>query len=100
SGNGVERDFVQAREWFLKAAEQGDPASQTFLAQIYREGLGVERDLVTAHMWYDLAYRHGHRRMLRHMNNLQGEMSAEELREARDRVVQWLQRRDTQPVNE
>jgi hypothetical protein len=57
----------------------------------------VEADLVTAHMWYDLAYRHGHRRMLRHMNTLQGAMTSAQLREARERVVDWVEQRNTRP---
>lgn len=80
--DGVERDVEQGREWVLRAAEQGDrdaliflgprewlsaaeegdPRSQYFMAQLYLYGLGVAQDTVQAEQWLNLAADGGHLR--------------------------------------
>ncbi|KAG0046373.1 hypothetical protein BGZ90_008203, partial [Linnemannia elongata] len=47
-GDGVEQDFVQARHWYVKAANQEYPAGQCNLGHLYRLELGVDRDHSTA----------------------------------------------------
>ena len=42
------RDFVQAREWFTRAAEQGNVNSMIILGELYRRGIGGDRDLQKA----------------------------------------------------
>ena len=42
SGRGVNQDFKTASIWFKKAADLGDPASQTTLGYLYYQGKGVE----------------------------------------------------------
>ena len=51
-GQGVQRDFAQARIWFSKAAGQGDELAQYFLAVMYRDGNGVPQDNSLALAWY------------------------------------------------
>jgi len=43
--------------WFQKAAEQGQPAAQIALAQLYAQGQGVAKDAVSAYMWYLVSER-------------------------------------------
>jgi hypothetical protein len=59
AGSGGERskrqmaeDYLQAAEWYRKAAEQGNLAGQMHLAALYRDGLGVTRDMAQAAVWY------------------------------------------------
>src|ERR1051325_11337148 len=56
-GQGVDRDLAQAAHWFLKAANQGNPAAQTNLASMYLIGLGVPRDEHQAYYWFQRAAR-------------------------------------------
>lgn len=51
-GDGVPRDQEQAFRWWLKAAEQGQPAGQFNVALSYRLGLGVTQDYGEAVNWY------------------------------------------------
>jgi TPR repeat protein len=45
-------DYAQATPWLLKAAEQGEPASQTVLAASYWIGQGVAQNYAEALRWY------------------------------------------------
>jgi TPR repeat protein len=80
--DGVEQDVAQGREWVLRAAEQGDhnaliylgprewlsaaeqgdPRSQYFMAQLSLYGLGVEQDTAQAEQWLNRAAEGGHLR--------------------------------------
>lgn len=46
-----ETDYSLAREWYARAADQGDGVSAVALAKIYHEGLGVEVDDERAFEW-------------------------------------------------
>lgn len=54
NGDRLPKDKVQAAFWFKKAAEQGDPASRLFLADILSGGQGVEPDYAEAVRLYRL----------------------------------------------
>jgi transglutaminase-like putative cysteine protease len=60
TGRGVERDYGEARRWFLKAAEQGDAYSQSHIGYFYEQGMGVERDAKLASEWYAKAADQGY----------------------------------------
>src|SRR3569832_794706 len=72
-GNGVDKDFGQARQWLSRAADKGNAIAQSLLAYLYRDGLGVERDYVTAARWYTQAAEHNHalsQKKLSHLNEM------------------------------
>jgi uncharacterized protein len=50
NGNGVPRDFAKARQWYEKAAAQGEAIAQFYLGIQFAYGEGVPLDLVQAHM--------------------------------------------------
>ena len=54
------KNYVEAAIWLRKAAEQGHPSAQHFLAQCYLQGDGVEKDLAEAVKWYRVAAEQGH----------------------------------------
>ena len=59
-GDGGARDYAEAREWHLKAAEQGYTAAQFNLGFLYAEGYGGAQDYVEARKWYLKAAEQGH----------------------------------------
>ncbi len=59
AGTDVPKDEVLAFKWFLKAAEQGDVASQYEVGTMYEEGIGMQKDLALAMKFYQLAAEQG-----------------------------------------
>src|SRR5262249_59145931 len=55
SGIGIKQNPVEAVHWFLKAADQGDPAAQTDLGYMYAMGLGVPQSPEQAFRWFQRA---------------------------------------------
>lgn len=56
TGKGVVKSYSQALKWYLKAAEQGNIASQKQLAMIYSTGrYGGEQSTEQAAYWYERA---------------------------------------------
>ena len=53
-GNGVERDYSEAKKWFQMAAKSEFEASYA-LYMMYRDGIGVEKDLEESARWYEKA---------------------------------------------
>ena len=59
SGVGLNRDYLLARAWLSKAAQQEDPYAQTNLAMLFRDGLGVSRDIGKARKLFKMAADRG-----------------------------------------
>jgi TPR repeat protein len=55
NGQGVEKDFLKAFEWYRRAAEQDYPQAQFNLGVMYDNGQGVEKDYKKAFEWYKQA---------------------------------------------
>ena len=49
------RDYVQAMEWFERAAANGNTNAQTLIGHMYVNGLGVKPDYAKAIEWYEKA---------------------------------------------
>jgi len=56
---GVARDYIQARYWYEKAAEQGNALAQNNLGVLYWYGHGVRQDRAKARQLYELAASQG-----------------------------------------
>lgn len=54
-----EKDYVTARKWLAKAAEQGDAEAQYKLGILYNRGHGVETNKEEALLWYQKAAEQG-----------------------------------------
>ena len=58
-GEGVERNYYEARRWFARAADGTDhrasSAAMCDLGNLYRLGYGVERDIQEGRRWYERA---------------------------------------------
>ena len=59
SGRGVARDSARAAEFFDRAADQGEPTAQLFLALMYFKSDGVPQNMPLAMMWLELAIAGG-----------------------------------------
>ncbi len=59
-GVGVERDVVEAREWYTQAAERGEGLAAYELGLIYEKGLGVKADKRQAARWFAAGAKVGH----------------------------------------
>ncbi len=58
-GEGVEQSFVEAVDWYRKAAVQGYAPAQLCLGNMYHWGHGVRQDDEQAAKWYANAYENG-----------------------------------------
>ncbi|MCB2081707.1 MAG: SEL1-like repeat protein [Hyphomicrobiales bacterium] len=59
NGDGVPRDYVEARKWFEYAARQENTYAMVRLGYIYANGFGVEQDYRKALKWYHEAVQLG-----------------------------------------
>jgi TPR repeat protein len=50
-GNGVDRDYTKALNWYHRAADQNHPEAQFKLGVIYANGLGTEQNVDRALSW-------------------------------------------------
>jgi TPR repeat protein len=58
-GRGIQRDMVQARRWYERAAERGYAPAQYQLGVLWERGDGVPPDPVEARSWYARAAGQG-----------------------------------------
>jgi hypothetical protein len=56
---GISRDFNQALEWFLRAADAGNKDVYLTIATIYEKGSAGSSDLEKAYEWYQRAAEDG-----------------------------------------
>jgi TPR repeat protein len=59
AGRGGEMDYAQARKWYEKAADAGEPHGMLYLGVLYEKGQGVAADPVEARRWYEKALAAG-----------------------------------------
>lgn len=62
--------YATALKVWLPLAEQGDPAAQTYVGEIFEKGLGVPPDYGTAATWYRRAAERGYSRAALNLGNL------------------------------
>jgi len=61
TGQGVLRDYLEALDWFRKAARQGNPYAQFNVGFMYEKGEGTPQDYVEAAKYYRQAAERGNR---------------------------------------
>jgi TPR repeat protein len=59
-GEAGKPDYAEAAKWFRKAAEQGHPGAQFYLAKLYEAGEGVPQGFRDALQWYEKAAAQNH----------------------------------------
>jgi TPR repeat protein len=58
-GQGIQKDYGEAAEWFRKAAEHGNSHSQAALGALFANGLGMKQDDAEASRWFVKAAEQG-----------------------------------------
>lgn len=61
TGSGVEKDYVEAFNWYKRAAAKGNSDAMYALGEAYEHGHGVREDIQRAVNWYDEATLHGNK---------------------------------------
>ena len=79
NGLGVAQDYIEAVNWYRKAAEQGDSGAQSNLGSMYAMGSGVPEDRLKAYAWWSLAKSQGDRGAMQNMAALRHRISAKEI---------------------
>jgi len=97
NGQGVERDYAAAAEWYRKAAEKGVAAAQTKLGRLYAEGKGVPRDMEYAYAWYSVAAELGNGRAAGLLPEAAAALSEQELAEAKELARRYIEQYGTPP---
>ena len=88
-GQGVPRDYVQARQWYEKAAAQGHTYAQYDLGVLYEYGKGAPQDYVQAYKWYDLAGTNGNKDAASFRDALAKQMTPAQIDEAEKLAREW-----------
>lgn len=61
TGSGVEKDYVEAFNWYKRAAKAGNTDAMYALGEAYEHGKGVREDIQQAVNWYDQATLKGNK---------------------------------------
>ena len=69
-GKGVNKEWSEAANWYIKAACQGEAKAQFALGLIYEKGKGVKKILDEALKWYSEAAKQGHAEAIRKVAKL------------------------------
>jgi TPR repeat protein len=83
------RNYDEAVDWFLRAAEAGDLDSQFLLGRMHYDGNSLTVDEVTAYMWFDIAASHGMQVGARYRDGIARSMTDEEIALAKKRSGDW-----------
>lgn len=85
-GEGVQRDYHEAAQWFRLAAEQGNTGAQYNLGLMYGIGNGVSKDLVSAHIWFNISHTNGADLAGEFRDDTEKDMTREQIAEATRRA--------------
>jgi TPR repeat protein len=92
-GEGVSRNFTEARRLYGLAADQGNAQAQYSLGLMFLIGQGVARDYVEAHMWFDLATSQSsggvRATYVQQRDDLAARMTRDEIVQAQRRAREW-----------
>lgn len=83
---GVARNLGEAARWCRKSAEGGDARGQFLLSALLRTGQGIEKNLIQAYFWAYKASEQGLNEAKEYLMFIEGELSPDEFRRARDLV--------------
>jgi hypothetical protein len=100
NGEGAPQDDVQAMQWYLRAAEQGNVAAQSALGSYYWAGTGVPRDLSRAYMWSEIALAGGDENSKSKLEGLASQMTQSQVSAARQQAEEWIHTHGQQAKSE
>ncbi len=85
----VGKDFVKAKDWYEKAAAQGDPDAQCILGDMYADGQGAPQDDVIAYKWFSLAGSCGIEDAMAALEELESIMTTAQIAAGKKLAEQW-----------
>jgi len=89
SGTDVARDDVQATQWFMKAADAGQPSGMFLTGVAFWSGRGISQDMVEAYKWLDLSVKLGNKSAVTARDGLTRALSPQKIGEAQQRAADW-----------
>jgi len=89
SGRGVAQDSVRAAELFERAAEQGEPTAQLFLALMILKSDGVPPNPPLAMMWVELSVAGGQPDAFDWRATIMGSITEAERQEGWRLIARW-----------
>lgn len=88
-GTDVARDDVQATQWFIKAADAGQPSGMFLTGVAFWSGRGISQDMVEAYKWLDLSAKLGNKSAITARDGLARVLSPQKIGEAQLRAADW-----------
>jgi TPR repeat protein len=86
---GIERDYLQAANWFRRSATQGNAYGQHALGLMYRDAMGMAGNPIIAYAWLDLAAKAEFPKAAADRDKLAGSLTPSELEKARGLAAAW-----------
>ncbi len=86
------RDYLQAANWFHRAAKQGNPEAQYKLGVFYARGLGVKLDYIRAYAWLKVAAAQGSSKALRYLKKIASRLPGNRQQDAQALSQKYYQR--------
>lgn len=88
---GIEapQHFGKAREWYLRAANQGYGPAMLELAELYAHVKGGFQDLSEAYFWYSLAAANNMPMAVSRRERLLGKLDPKDIAKIQDRTAKW-----------
>lgn len=90
AGQGVEKNYKLAKEWYTKAAIQDLPNAHLSIGGMYADGHGVDKDNVNARMWFSLANLYGSQRAPEYLKRIDTRMTPQEIAKSEKMAVDWI----------
>jgi len=89
---------TESVKWFRAAAERGSHPAQIRLAEINLSGMAGTIDHIEAYKWLELAANQGSREAVARKETLAETMSVNEVEKAEDRVLEFIPKSSTTPL--
>lgn len=86
-GDGVPRNYEAARDWLLRATEEGSARGARFLGEMDRDGRGANPSAMYATMWLTLGASDP--LAAKELQDVQSKLTAEEKQKAEELVTAW-----------
>lgn len=91
TGDGVRQSDKEAIYWFERSAEQRFVPAASALGLQYWAGQGVPQNYNKAYFWYDVALEEGDSNAVAKLDELNGELTQDEVATVHEQATAWLQ---------
>jgi TPR repeat protein len=89
-GEGVAQNYVEAAQWYRRAAQQGDRVAQNNLGTLYLDGTGVPRNPAVAFQWYSRAAAQDYANASFHIGRMYN--FGEGVPQSREQAIAWYRK--------